>query len=71
MPNRTVIPSAYKGQAACFPYDLVSFSSSRIVPRAAQLDIKLEHQPPSLQNEFYRIGVDIVNKEDNKITDIR
>lgn len=46
-------------------------ATSKIVPRPAHLEIKLDHQPPSLQNEFYRIKVNIGNKEENTITDVK
>ncbi|WAR03659.1 TPC11-like protein [Mya arenaria] len=45
-------------------------SVTKIVSRPAHLDICLQHEAPSLQNEFYQIRVVVHNREDTAITNV-
>ncbi|XP_069136567.1 trafficking protein particle complex subunit 11-like [Argopecten irradians] len=45
--------------------------STRIVPRKAKLDVVIQHEPPCLLNEFYLLRLEMTNKEDMDIEDIR
>ena len=43
----------------------------RVNPRKAQVEVKATHEPPCLLNEIYMIVVQVVNKEDEEIRDVR
>ncbi|XP_074640815.1 trafficking protein particle complex subunit 11-like [Tubulanus polymorphus] len=51
------------------PWERISVNPvTTILPRQAQIDIVLDHAPPSLVNEFYAIQIAINNSEAGKIT---
>ena len=43
----------------------------RIEARESKMEICLQHEPPSLVNEFYQIKVLIKNAEETQISDVQ
>jgi len=69
-PTRPIIKPTVPDQ----PVDWSTFVVNPIVkvnPRKAQVEVKATHEPPCLLNEIYMIVVQVVNKEEEEIRDVR
>ncbi|XP_014662309.1 PREDICTED: trafficking protein particle complex subunit 11-like [Priapulus caudatus] len=67
-PTKKVPPGA---DLSHVPWDKIAIlSCASIIPREANLDVRVAHSTPALVNEFYRLTITVVNTELVEIIDI-